>query len=107
MGMILNHLVCLTQLFNFKNQITEQQQPGGLDLRHGPDLKELPQGFISITDPALETTETVVKLVIPKKRTVGDLGLSFPRERVKYCARWEGGGAINVRVVKCFNKTIK
>lgn len=105
MGMILNHLDCLTQLFNFlKNQITERQQPGGLDLHHGPDLKDLPEGFISITDPALETTETVVKLVIPKKRNVGDLGFSFPRERVKYCARWDGGGAINVRMVRRFVK---
>ncbi len=64
-------------------------------------LKDCPDGFISITDPRLSSSETVWN-VESKSMTISNGIQMFKAvrgERLVYSIKWEGGGKITTRIL--------
>ncbi len=64
-------------------------------------LNDCPDGFISITDPRLSSSETVWN-VESKSMTISNGIQMFKAvrgERLVYSMKWEGGGKITTRIL--------
>ncbi|AFD21960.1 E4 orf6/7 [Simian adenovirus A1285] len=67
-----------------------------------PDLQDCSQGFVSITDPRLATTEQVW-ILTPERSGLCSARLQTytmtSGERVVYRVKWRGGGSLTARVI--------
>nr|AKQ98415.1 E4 ORF6/7 [Human mastadenovirus B] len=78
---------------------TPEPQPQQLDCE--TTMKDFPDGFISITDPRLASSETVWN-VESRSMTISNGIQMFQAvrgERLVYCMKWEGGGKITTRIL--------